>query len=456
MRGPPAPDAIEAAITALSPRSATQLRNWRDKPLGDYLRHIASHTGDRPATLFHDLYWDELLEHTARTAGSVTHPRSGEQLEEERQRRLLVHRGQHLQFAANPAALGDLILAYLLARIAGHAYAFIHGCSRNTLREGAARGAVFASVPGDSSASWKLFDLNKKEVKCSTLALARPVRYLLPPSNAAGAGAERVRQAATLAPHLFEGELLDPAAALRASFHAIWSAFGFDARVGLVVLDSDFSSQIAARLVCSPQSALHSLWGQPGAAAALVAKRDALVAGAQPFLASQTDFYWGIREARLRPLRQMETTLAEEGSPVRDVALAVESDPETLARELRVGRRLTPDLILSFLCEAVIPDALVTGGVSQMEYFGTVQQVAANLQPAGPTGAALSPGGETALLHGLLEPSDPLTALAAYWRRDPDGAAQRTLERSLRASAPSLAAHAYLVGMAATSRSVEQ
>lgn len=405
----------------------------RSSTLAEYLRPVASAAAavvDSSAA--HEHFWDELVSAIDSVPLTIAATAEKTALESERGRRLVVHMGDHLQFAGNSTSCGGLVAAYLLARLTGRRHAIVEATSRNSLHGGSGIGPGYFRHGGRS---WRVLDLNAKQMKQSVLGLLDPVRFSFEHMHGGRAGAEPSPSVwlRKLLPELFDHMFPNAAAAFRASYHAIWRAFGFDERVKLIVLDSSFTAGLATRCL-----------GDPGTVAyRLAADRDldrqvrehrVILADRTPFLSDQTAWYWWVRNGRLVPLARSGDRL------VHGDTVVTSSDPYALGEALLDGR-ITPDLTMQYLLEAVTTGAVVTGGVSQYEYFPRMHALSE-------TASRRRMVSENFLLHGIVEPPVDLPQALKCGLVE---RAEQMLDSRL-VDVGSLSAFDYLIGMQGTTR----
>jgi len=77
-----------------------------------------------------------------------------------------------------------------------------------------------------------------------------------------------------------------------------------------------------------------------------------------------TDFFWGLQDGRLFPMRLQDGVLSGGSSSFREVRF----DPESIAASLR-QRRLVPNLLMTFLVTSILPGVRVLGGCRQTVYY---------------------------------------------------------------------------------------
>ncbi len=100
-----------------------------------------------------------------------------------------------------------------------------------------------------------------------------------------------------------------------------------------------------------------------------------------------TDFFWGLEDGRIFPLR-LQGGFLSSGSPS---VLEVRFDPETIAASLR-QRKLVPNLLMTFLVTSILPGVRVLGGCRQTVYYPLMRHLLAS---------ALKSSGDQELLEAL-------------------------------------------------------
>lgn len=436
---------VLAATEQLSPYAATLLSTWGPRPFGAYLGHVAD-TVAMPwsPTQAHRLFWAQATDETDDDPWVRTDPedcRDG--WDRQVRQRLVCHTGEHLQFAGNSVSIGNLLAAYLFARACGHDYAILSPTSRNALRGGPRLGPGYLNASG----TWNVLGLRASALRHdNVVGHRRPSTFRFTPQDEP-ALANRLTIPAIRAamPELFAHTFASASQAFRASYHLLWRRLGFSRDVGLVVLDSDFVGRLAGRHLGQPSTTLHALAADTALTGQLLARRSELAAGS-PFLSHSTDLYWAVRAGRLRPLRHSGEHLVE-----ADGTSVVRCEPTALAGALASGT-ITPDLSVDYLLGAIAPDALVTGGISQLEYFPLLQRLFAPVAPpeASRQRAESSGRGSTVFMHGLVDLPTPVPELLST-----AGAglhvAESLLDVPLDQVSGDLNAHRYLTGLASAS-----
>ena len=85
-----------------------------------------------------------------------------------------------------------------------------------------------------------------------------------------------------------------------------------------------------------------------------------------------TEFFWGLADGRIFPLRLKDGVLSGGTSP----PLHVRFDPQSIAAALR-QRKLLPNLLITFLVISILPGIRVLGGCRQTVYYPLMRYIVA-------------------------------------------------------------------------------
>ncbi|MDQ0323090.1 hypothetical protein QO002_005296 [Pararhizobium capsulatum DSM 1112] len=168
-----------------------------------------------------------------------------------------------------------------------------------------------------------------------------------------------------------QGEFASAADAIKAGNQAFWN-WAFPAQPRLLQLDDTDMADLVADHLENPGSWLsRQLFGNGMLAGAIIEAIDQLNAGPWAgWMRSTTDFFWGLANGKLFPLRLGNRMLT--AGPGKEVELRFE--PVALAAALR-GREIVPNLFITFLVTSILPGIRVLGGCQQTVYYPLMRHV---------------------------------------------------------------------------------
>lgn len=176
--------------------------------------------------------------------------------------------------------------------------------------------------------------------------------------------------------------------AIKAANQSLWRRW-FPPSLRLLQFDDIDVADLVAEHFEDPASWLSSRFAAGGLfAQSMLLALDRLNSGPWAgWVRRTTDFFWGLEDGRLFPLRLREGVLSGGSPSVRDVRF----DPESIAVSLR-QRKLVPNLIMTFLVTSILPGVRVLGGCRQTVYYPLMRYLVA---------AALDPSSDRELLDAL-------------------------------------------------------
>nr|WP_205925938.1 hypothetical protein [Rhizobium sp. P38BS-XIX] len=176
--------------------------------------------------------------------------------------------------------------------------------------------------------------------------------------------------------------------AIKAANQSLWRR-SFPPSLRLLQFDDIDVADLVAEHFEDPASWLSSRFAGDGVfAQSMLLALDRLNSGPWAgWVRRTTDFFWGLEDGRLFPLRLQEGVLSGGSPSVRDVRF----DPESIAVSLR-QRKLVPNLLVTFLVTSILPGVRVLGGCRQAVYYPLMRYLVA---------AALDPSSDRELLDAL-------------------------------------------------------
>ncbi|WP_246705650.1 hypothetical protein [Rhizobium sp. P40RR-XXII] len=281
----------------------------------------------------------------------------------------VIQTGPHCHLLIEP----DAFYTHLFSILGLSAYACRwHVCySASTVKfvESAKKGPGWLRLDGDSV---NVFGLSRSQMDpYSICGFNGPYRFLL--SDQKGGGPANAA-AARLKAILPDAEFPSAAEAIKAANQFLWQR-AFPPSIRLLQFDDiDVADLVAEHFEDAASWLSTRLTGDGLFAERLLQTLDQLNAGPWAgWIRQTTDFFWGLAEGRIFPLRLNNGVLTSRSSP----AFNVRFDPQTLAASLR-QRQLVPNLLIAFLVISILPGIRVLGGCRQVVYYPLMRYLIAS------------------------------------------------------------------------------
>jgi hypothetical protein len=284
-------------------------------------------------------------------------------------RRPVIQTADHAQLLVDPVSFFTNLVFGLGALQVGCRYLFVNACSTVTLETRAGSGPGWLSVDG------ALYEMRRTSV----CAAENGARFVLesrsPPPRPL---ANRVRAIEELAEQIGAAEYPSFQHALVSANEALWRAWDWQRRTTLIYTDDRLTAAVVARHLSDAGSPLRRILFEPrlrrGWAEGLIRRR---IGAGSLALRGSTDYFWGLRAGKVRPLRLRGEWLVEPGHAG---GFRIRFGEEELRTGLDCGS-LFPDLAVGFLALSVLPEVTVLGGWSQSIYLPIIERVFADIAP---------------------------------------------------------------------------
>ncbi|MGO6747602.1 hypothetical protein ACCS93_34980 [Rhizobium ruizarguesonis] len=212
----------------------------------------------------------------------------------------------------------------------------------------------------------------------------RPYRFKLARQNGAPDGASVARLKAILP----DMEFPSAAEAIKSANQTLWRG-AFPPSLRLLQFDDIDAADLVADHFEDNASWMSTRFAGDGLFAENILRAiDQLNAGPWAgWIRRTTDFFWGLEDGRIIPLRLRGGVLKGAPPSIGEVWF----DPETIAASLR-QRKLVPNLLTTFLVTSILPGVRALGGCRQAVYYPLMRYLVAT---------ALKASGERELLDAL-------------------------------------------------------
>lgn len=275
--------------------------------------------------------------------------------------------GPHCHLLIEPDAFYTHLFSTLGLTAHAHRWHICYGSSTVKFTEKSKKGPGWLSLGGEVV---NVFGLSRSRmVPYSICGFKGPYRFIL-----AGQNGEPTNPAvARLQAILPDMEFPSAAEAIKAANQILWRR-SFPASLKLLQFDDIDVADLVADHFEDRESWLSARFaGGSLFAESILREMDRLNAGPWAgWIRQTTDFFWGLEDGRISPLRLQEGVLSG-GSPLIP---KVKFDPANIASLLR-QRKLVPNLLMTFLVTSILPGVRVLGGCRQTVYYPLMRHLVA-------------------------------------------------------------------------------
>ncbi|WP_454784788.1 hypothetical protein [Legionella sp. WA2024007413] len=141
-----------------------------------------------------------------------------------------------------------------------------------------------------------------------------------------------------------------------------------------VILNDNFTSLLVAEHLGEPDGIIYQLIFSPKQRSKLKHLVNLLIhEKSHQFLKQGTDFFWGVRDSKIRALKVDDNVLKEETTNVSK-QLKIPLEHQSIRTAL-INGQLIPNIFLSFLVLCLMPQIRVLGGTRQIAYLPLIQKI---------------------------------------------------------------------------------
>ncbi|NTH22847.1 hypothetical protein G6L73_30755 [Agrobacterium rhizogenes] len=268
--------------------------------------------------------------------------------------------GPHCHLLIEPDAFYTHLFSVLGLTANARRWHICYGSSTVKFIEKSKKGPGWLRLDGETV---NVFGLPRSRMDpYSVCGFSGPYRFTLAGQN----GGEPANSAAArLKAILPDTDFPSAAEAIKAANQTLWQR-SFPQSLRLLQFDDIDVADLVAEHFEDPTSWLSSRFAGYGLFAERILRTmERLNAGPWTgWIRQTTDFFWGLEDGRIFPLRLQDGVLSG-GSPLfREVRF----DPESIAASLR-QRNLVPNLLMTFLVMSILPGVRVLGGCRQTVYY---------------------------------------------------------------------------------------
>lgn len=141
-----------------------------------------------------------------------------------------------------------------------------------------------------------------------------------------------------------------------------------------VILNDNFTSLLVAEHLRDPEGIIYQLIFSSKQRSKLNYLINLLMhEKSHLFLKQGTEFFWGVRDNKIRALRIVDNVFKEETTNLSK-QLKIPLDPQSICEAL-INGQLIPNIFLSFLVLCLMPQIRVLGGTRQIAYLPLIQKI---------------------------------------------------------------------------------
>ncbi|MBB3138952.1 hypothetical protein FHS26_006732 [Rhizobium pisi] len=272
----------------------------------------------------------------------------------------VIQTGPHCHLLIEPDAFYTHLFSALGLTAHAQRWHICYGSSTVKFIEKAKKGPGWLSLGGEVV---NVFGLPRSRMDpYSVCGFNGPYRLTLTGQNAGGVANPAAARLKAILP---DTDFPSAAEAIRAANQDLWRR-SFPPSLRLLQFDDIDVADLVAEHFEDPTSWLSSRFSGDGLfAERILHTMERLNAGPWTgWIRQTTDFFWGLEDGRISPLRLQDGVLASVSPSFREVRF----DPGSLAASLR-QRNLVPNLLMTFLVMSILPGVRVLGGCRQTVYY---------------------------------------------------------------------------------------
>ena len=364
---PTPPAEILAVLSLLCPEVVRDIeQNW-NAPVSDYARYLwrpVARPGSGPAIAARSILRDVLH----RRLGAIMQPEDIGRALDEFEHKPVIQSGLHCLLLMDRITFDALLLAWLGA-VENGLSAFVGFMGTTMTMETIGREGPGWLDVGDDKVN--LFGIGRHKLCRKSTCVAGPVSLNKRALEAAGNETDVSRWLGTVLASQDKvfGTAADALTALNEDLVANWDPSGMALPV---FIDDRLAASAVARHLDDDGNLLSRLLTQPARRRRLDhALQEAASGPFGRFLPNTTDYFWGIREQRVRKLVLQNGHLIEADRPH---GLSIPFQRQHLRQALLDGV-LLPNLFLMFLVLAILPRVRVVGGLRQIGYVALFHSI---------------------------------------------------------------------------------
>lgn len=281
----------------------------------------------------------------------------------------VVQSGPHCHLLIEPDAFYTHLFSALGLTAHSHPWHICYSSSTVKFIEKSKRGPGWLSLDGEVV---NVFGLSRSRMDpYSICGFNGPYRFTLAGQNGGESANAAVGRLKAILPDV---EFPSAAEAIKAANQILWRR-SFPASLRLLQFDDIDVADLVAEHFEDTASWLSARFAGDGLfAESILRAMNQLNAGPWAgWVRQTTDFFWGLEDGRIFPLRLREGVLSGGSTSI----LKVRFDPESIATSLR-QRKLVPNLLMTFLVTSILPGVRVLGGCRQVIYYPLMRYLVAS------------------------------------------------------------------------------
>ncbi|PWY54657.1 hypothetical protein DGG96_16010 [Legionella qingyii] len=286
----------------------------------------------------------------------------------------ILQTGPHCQLYANEIDFNAILMSWMGSQLHQLNHMFILNSVTRTLQWSKQQGPGWLNL---KQGVINLFALTPKQMSklsvCSsyprlTYCIDNFIRYLTQADSLEKKGIEKLLT--TIDSNEYKGFI--PAFTL--SNRNLLTQCDHAQEVQPVILNDNFTSLLVAEHLRDPEGIIYQLIFSSKQRSKLNYLINLLMhEKSHLFLKQGTEFFWGVRDNKIRALRIVDNVFKEETTNLSK-QLKIPLDPQSICEAL-INGQLIPNIFLSFLVLCLMPQIRVLGGTRQIAYLPLIQKI---------------------------------------------------------------------------------
>lgn len=277
----------------------------------------------------------------------------------------IIQTADHYGLLLDPTSFHTNLLYNIGARESGHRFLFINAASTITFETWRAEGPGWLNING---VRVNVFGLSRRHLTGKSVSAANgPFQFKLSiKENESDLSESEKSYINELRDVLGRRQYLNAVDAFNEANQLLWEQWDSQRQTSLVITDDRFIATVLTFHLEDESSIISRMLFDSEVRQGF--ERE-LARVSTRFFPASTDYFWGVRDGRMRRLRLSAGDLRDEAG-----LLSIPFEPRTLLEGLREGR-LYPNLFLAFVVLSILPRVRVLGGHRQLTYLPLITQV---------------------------------------------------------------------------------
>jgi hypothetical protein len=309
---------------------------------------------------------------------SASQPINFEEARSEFDRYPILHTGPHCQLFVNDVDFNAALMSWMGCQQHQLKHAFILNSVTRTIQWSKQQGPAWLNLKHDVI---NLFDLTPKQMSklsvCSsypnlTYCLDHFTQYVTQSDSYEKKGVEKLL--ASIEPRKHDSF----ASAFTTSNQNLLTQCDHDQGIKPLIMNDQFTAILVAEHLRAPEGVIYQLIFSPHQRTKLNQLLHCSLQEKQYlFLKQSTEYFWGMRDNKIRALK-IEGDFLKEVTTNPNKQLQIPFDYQSIYKALIEGQ-LIPNILLSFIVLCLMPQIRVLGGTRQIAYLPLIQKIFSGL-----------------------------------------------------------------------------